>query len=186
MSKFLKTAWFLSGALVLAFLLTSCLKQDNILGGPLNNGSSAEVKFNGKTHKVDGLGLANFVDTLIYSINNDVREFNLLGLSVIEYNKGFLASKYFSILIYNYDGPGKYTSVYLDDEVGESGVAGITMFENVGSGTDFTFASYSFEELEVVIDRDNNTQISGTFSGVGEDEETGVAGPFSGKFKVIK
>lgn len=186
MSKFSNTAWLLSGAFVLVFLLTSCLKQDNILGELRSNGSSAELNFNGRTHKVSGVGLANLVDTLINSNNNEAREVNLLGLSVSEYNGGFLAFKYFSIVIYGYTGPGKYLPVILDDEGELSGVFGFMMYTGDGASSGLALGDSYLEELEVIIDRDNNTQISGTFSGVGENEATGVVGPYTGKFKVIK
>lgn len=153
MSTSTRMLWLLSGAFVLTVLFTSCLKKDNIIGGPNNNGSIAEVKFEGETRKFSGLGSMNIVEDLI-----------------------------FSMAINDYKGPGRYLTVEENDKE----LTGVAFYKLVGEDSDFFFESLADDEFEVIIDRDNGRLISGSFSGIGEDEEIGAVGPFSGKFVVNK
>jgi hypothetical protein len=172
---------------VLAF--GACEKEDNKPDALPSDGSFVELKFEGKTHRIDGIGLIHQEDseTTLNGVTYSLRQ-SFLSVSNGALNP--LEPIGFSIMINDYDGTGEYRHEYIDDNPILSAVFAPGLkwlqFSSNTLGEYEILSLLTDDQNYVKITRDNNREIVGEFSVLAEISILGSSSICTGKFKIVK
>jgi hypothetical protein len=174
-------------SMLVLFALPACMKENIGPKSKLSDGSYVELKFNGKTHRLDGVGGVTFSDTTIMLIDTLI-EIKMMTISVgqvADLTNPIMGLATFGITISHYNGPGDYLFHNWDPSLSASTAFGITYFnvpEGYSLGRDYS-ETHSSDYIR--ISKDNNSEMSGSFSYQAEDN-SGDKALCTGKFKIVK
>jgi hypothetical protein len=195
---------------ILTIAFTSCNNDDDGVPAPddfnaLEN-SQVNFDFSGESYEVYGLGTVSVLDTFVNftiedstgSVDYDTLYNQAMTFGVIEYRNDLTPRKFFTALIVNYDGPGIYSYFNHSGDAEDGGLWWIVysqytdensvLEESIAGGFDYLYSDDEDYDGSIVITKDNNSVLEGTFSidAYSDFGDTETVNTMAGSFSIEK